>query len=881
MRAKGKGVSSVIGMAFLSILLIGMLLLVYESLRTMQEVSTESREASRIIPNLPQCIIATWEKPAADNITVTIENQCGEPANITAVSVAFEDSTVAVIDKNNLALLPLTIPPGGTLTLDINITQTLGTTKNPVGVSLAAMHLATGITVPIEAVQPPPTTGAPATNATYTLLPTAYSDYTATWLGTLTQQEERRGTITTTNLIKGTGTISTSQLENRDSITATITSQPTSINLVLVENNTIYYDPFTTNPITSGRMTVISGSWTYSSTLGGYIEQTDSQEIGLSEFVILSTTPLPAASNNLFIMTTSTIVNWGSVIVSFFPPTIITTGSMDINLADTLSAANRYTLTAERISSTYRLAIYINGGLASSTQLTTIQNNVDYLLLVNYDRSSPLLKLELYDEALNFVNSVQTNNIPFTANYPGFSTIPSVVRFYYLYITEKRDPRFFYVANVPPGWSLEFRDSNNNLYTAMINPNNSSEWIVRLIRPNNLKAEPVVYGTLYVNDSGGNPVAQFTGNYWGGSVYKLDITWEVSLEVETTIDLSGVPPQFTLFADALASASVPGVQVSLYAFNYATSSYDLIASDTGGINSLAQLNAQDYMSITGSQGTVKLRLDALLMGGTGFDLYVDSLNAFISYSSGAQANVLLVARGGTSFIDVYQIDDSTSPPSLVFNTSIDAYTVFDGTADIAGNGSFIYLVNSTGLYKGTLAGTWTPLSSTVSSGGQLVRLEYVPGPGLLAVYRATGEYFLVDPSTGSVVAQGVMGIGGAQLEMSSYTASWASGDYVYLAATYSANLSPVLVVHDLTVGSFGKVTDLGSYRVVGLTGNAQYLYILHENGPLLELSLQTLQTGTILLPFYPIGPGDRMEYYSGYLFIVRGEGTRDLLVVQV
>nr|MEB3860493.1 hypothetical protein [Desulfurococcales archaeon] len=590
MRGRRRGVSSVIGMAFLSVLLVAMLVALHNTLRTVEESAAASREAVVAATSVPECARATWEY-SGGNATIVFANECSEALNVTGISLELIDSTLIALDKLNYPQLPKTVAPGSTATFEIDVASILGSPKQVTGASLAVLHLSTGVTVAIDATQPPAAPGAPVSNATYSLLPLAYNDGTVTWLGKMTvQQQETRGTITLANIVVGTGTVNPPDLEDRDGAKATITSTYTSLNLILVDNNTLYYDPFTTNPIGT-RMTVLSGTWIHSTAQGGYIEQTTQSSSSFSRFGILSNTALPSSPTSIYVIAGSRITDWGTVAFIFF-----ITGSMDILLSSDSVLSSYYTLAAERrpvffFFDVTRLAIYVNGTLDSFTFIS-LQDGRDYVLLANYDKIAPRVKLNLYDENLNLVGSVQTSD-NITVRYPGFSTLPSSVRFYYLYVVEERDPRFFYVAGLPPGWSLEFRDANNNVYAAGPNPANSSEWRVSVLRPNALREEPVVQGTLYVYDGQGNLAAQFPGTYWGGSEYLLEVNWSVVLEVDTVIDLTGVPPVFDLYADALASANVSGVFLKLDAFNFTSSSYETVATSTGSINALAYLDSQN------------------------------------------------------------------------------------------------------------------------------------------------------------------------------------------------------------------------------------------------------------------------------------------------
>jgi hypothetical protein len=151
-------------------------------------------------------------------------------------------------------------------------------------------------------------------------------------------------------------------------------------------------------------------------------------------------------------------------------------------------------------------------------------------------------------------------------------------------------------------------------------------------------------------------------------------------------------------------------------------------------------------------------------------------------------------------------------------------------------------------------------------------LVVVPGEGnsSICLYNTTSRTASLYSLTGYTVTE--------------YTSTAVAGDVVYVSLYDVARARPVVAAYRVTGGA---VSPAGLYnvtgcRLVGLAyGSTGRLHYVLEYGGIYEVDTVTgeLRLVPVLLPFTPRGYGDRLEYYSGYLILVRGDGTTELYIL--
>jgi len=239
---------------------------------------------------------------------------------------------------------------------------------------------------------------------------------------------------------------------------------------------------------------------------------------------------------------------------------------------------------------------------------------------------------------------------------------------------------------------------------------------------------------------------------------------------------------------------------------------------------------------------------------------------------------LAVGVGGSDRVLLFNITGGVENPVLLY--VVRAGTLFNGYADVAVGLDRLHLLNSTGVYY-LLAGSWSwaRVTGACRATGRGARLEVVrdtlvvvPGVGnsSICLYNTTSRTASLYSLTGYSVTE--------------YTSTAVAGDVVYVSLYDVARARPVVAAYRVTGGAVSPagLYNVTGYRLVGLAyGSTGRLYYVLEYGGIYEVDTVTgeLRLVPVLLPFTPRGYGDRLEYYSGYLILVRGDGTTELYIL--
>jgi len=329
------------------------------------------------------------------------------------------------------------------------------------------------------------------------------------------------------------------------------------------------------------------------------------------------------------------------------------------------------------------------------------------------------------------------------------------------------------------------------------------------------------------------------------------------------------------------TASASGVY-DVWVYDWGLGAWRRVASNvySGGLEEGVVYLGDALWAINPANGSLALRLN--VSSSSSFTLSVDQLNIWYSGYSFEARDCFIVGAGGSSLVDVYTLVSVGGGVALNRTHVLEAYSVFDGRSDVAFDSStnLTLLVNATGVYGALL--TQEPhfqlVTLACNGGGDYVKAEAYNG--LLLVVHG-GSYCLVDVGSGSVLAQGVLPEGSIG-EYSATALDKASG-LAYILAETSSGYS-VLLAFDFNSHSMAKIADIKVARVIGMTYQGGLLWIALEGGGFYAINPSNgavVRQYYPLLPAIPLGPGDRLEAYAGYLLLVRGDGSNDLLVIPI
>jgi hypothetical protein len=310
----------------------------------------------------------------------------------------------------------------------------------------------------------------------------------------------------------------------------------------------------------------------------------------------------------------------------------------------------------------------------------------------------------------------------------------------------------------------------------------------------------------------------------------------------------------------------------------------VVLKDSGGrvvggavsVNGTVALDVWDYLIVPG--GVIEVYDGSgTLVGSRTFD-YVVGGDVYVVSVSVQEFTGLAVGVGGSDRVLLFNITGGVESPVLVY--VVRAGTLFNGSADVAVGLGRLHLLNSTGVYY-LQAGSWARVTGACRATGRGARLEVVRDTLVVVPGEGNSSICLYNTTSGAASLYSLTGY-----DVTEYTSTAVAGDVVYVSLYDVARARPVVAAYRVTGGA---VDPAGLYnvtgcRLVGLAyGSTGRLYYVLEYGGIYEVDTVTgeLRLVPALLPFTPRGYGDRLEYYGGYLAIVRGDGTTELYVLSL
>ncbi len=825
--------------------------------------------------------------------------------------------------------LPLTLGTG--YSANISIPGII--TATPKSISLAVTASPLVISIPLKPYTP--TAAKPSPPPIYLLKLAHYAG-----LGTVAITKKANaaayatinGSITSLSVNAQTYIGTAPDIQALDNTYLNATSIKVPPDIYLTNRNAILYTNFTSNPFTQPQTSPMylynyssttTGIWSWGSYgyIDGGIEYSDSLTASslLWGLFVTNDASLGLAYNNYTSFTTiSATSNW-SIYVKVYVPSLsstnfTTSGSLSydfwyiVGTAYVENTTNYYILgilayySSSSTSTSYYLAV-VNSTSTNGISIYAISNALTltpgwYILVTEYSPTLHATELFLYSingTLLARANYVDNSAVKPNPQYVGLGT------FYYLYIASATsftarvsitpaskfddfiagigNVTIVTVSNLPNGYIVTLFNSTGGI----VNSSTANNGIATL----NVITQPIVSSaTIDINDSLGNLVLskQLDLVLGGDSYTYLPPRYEVSLNISSFIDLQGVINDTSYWTLSLGVSLVTNntyVNVSILALDISSGQLKLVST----VNNVVSLTSSYTLSppttyLNTTTGIVNATLE--VYSAYPFNVSINLFNAKLrALKLGTETPLLIVGVGESSLIDVYQISTYASGPALTYLYSIDAHTIFNGSASLAYSpvDHKLYLLNTSGIFYAYImpsanfsALITNALCRATGAGAQIAAIN-VSGYPFIIVFPGAGNNTLciINASSGTVSTLSVP-------PAYSYTVAAYNDTCAWFVANYSG--TPELL--QLCASNLASVTpllNLSTLKNVGLAycPGLNELDLLAEGGPSYVINLVTKTVSRSLNPpFYPVGVGDRLGCYNGYAFFVRADDTNEL-----
>jgi hypothetical protein len=706
------------------------------------------------------------------------------------------------------------------------------------------------------------------------------SQGTVTWQGSagIPELEVRNGTVYYVEVLNGTYVEGTaSSLESRDGDTYVVETEVEPVrDLVLVRDMTIIYTSFDQDPFAAGLLTVVSGNWSYETGFG----YDDSTSVSATDTAACDQTGGECIS----------IFN-SNIPDSFYAIVAVLHG-------DTVGYAD--TILFNDTNAFYTLGTWVDGDaieiwryygawdlLASTPAI--IRSNTWYMYLIRYDRGS--MEIQVYDTRFRvFVDSISAYDTTIAPVRFGLGLYGAGPKFFDEVVIATGNPRYLNITNIPPGGSVELYDSNQ---LVAVGVDDDGDGVVVLdVLYNPIIEEP----RIIIRDAAGEVVYNSTLDHpvVGAQVYRFVEAYVAGVEVRSSIDIASVVVLKRIDVNVTANTSLAQLEAfELQAYNWLYGVFEpancTFYEEAGWTTWTCRLES---WYINSANGTVVYRLYFYLT--SVLRVAIDEANAYAHVETVRQVfDALVVGMGGTSNIDIYTVSASGSTITInyMLRMTVPAY-VFDASIDLTYSTLThrLYLVTPDGVYTSPLGGSWELLTTQCGSQGLGARIEALNTSRrlYLVVLRGVSDEYCVievEPLRHVVVniVQGRIGSDvGVNVVVQEYAVTATNGTTLW-AIVVAAN-SPTVVRFSLSTMRFELAGSAPVAKPVGLAYDPKgYLWMIAEAGGIYryDVSTATWEPISIPLPFYPRGAGDRLEYYRGWLIVVRGDDTVDVLGVYV
>ncbi len=737
-----------------------------------------------------------------------------------------------------------------------------------------------------------PTTTAIRAGLLNTYLPGTAEDGTVTWEGVapVPAKEVREGNVTSYNVTAGEqeAPAQPCYLNLSDGKEVNVTAEET---VVRVGRAAVFWSDFSVNPFTSGALKPLNATAEWEWVPSGYIEQLNDQD---GEFIALThlTKPLNPSTDTVYVL---------------MKANISATGAPDVR-ADAVydGVGGFYTLGASTAprpgappGSIASVEIWLRSAgawtqlypppgpapppppLPPGTQVPGL--NQWFWVLSKWEPGGDMY-VTLYNSQGAEINTGNAVDDTVSPTAVGIGTYYSTAAFDDVVVTVNASPAYVTVVNTPPYATVALYDSAGNL---VAEATASAQGVATL----DVLTDPIVRGgniTVYTAAGVKYASAVFPAVV-GGDTYAVE--YAVSVSAESITNLSGASAILSMDVGVSTRANVSTVNYTVYAYDWATGGYVVVGSGSGSVSE--NISGLPPQLIDQVNGTALLRLTEYCS--QPFNVSLDELNAFPTVAVPTSEPVLMVGEGGSQHIAVLTLESTAEGVKASLWGVIDAHTLFDGHADIAFDNyttDELYLLNTTGIYNSTLLrpGVWTLLTAAIHSSGAGARLEVMHNPAtgstVLAVMPGEGNdsIYVYNLSNGSVFARpyGALGLN----ESMPYAVSALNGTTLFTILQNTSSTAATLLEYDpftntLLIPPDNRTNLMPGLYNVGLAYGGRSLWLVLNGGSLYRVDPvygTFTHLNTLYLPA-PLGPGDRLEWFSDYLLLVRASGTSEIWVL--
>ncbi|WP_153801337.1 hypothetical protein [Hyperthermus butylicus] len=928
-----RAVATIVGAAMLALALLALIAFYLYTLRQQTEITqiaTEAAEAKLTAPLLASAIHGYYMYDSSGNLYIYIHSSAPRTVLATSLVILWNDTTTLLVDRNNESLsalgivatvthadgtkeqidrFPIPLAPGDSFTL-ILIGRAANKKPSSIALSISASPIVaiipirpyTPVAGNITTAQPPQ----PAAKLYAELQRTAYSG-TVTWSGTAygTALANTIAQPQQVQLLQGYNLtpLDPALIQEHDNKTLIIEQYKptlTIINITQETSNTIYFQDFDScNVISTQTWAKIGGVWSdtrglHGCGIGQSKPSTSGESFGGSgEYVAypnLATGFLPRSGSYYIAahVNLASSLNYHEIVLFDDPKSQSRLVAVGVYLSDTSGINNAFLVVDTWTPSTgWDNVNYSRFSITGNAWLTV-------LAFVNV--SANLLMAYVYDEkGQTLYASVPANlsagNPQFdlsALSYAGVGTYDAKAVFDD-FIVSRANPlqinlRVVDLNGVPlSGVNVTIFDSSGVKVASGVT---GDDGFVQ--PPLNIGWKPIlrnaVVAVYYDGVSANISVPLLLGgeNYtlYISRVYTIRVN--VSTIVNTSLDLGPIRIEYAF------SATAPGNYTIFANWN---GSWVLVASGIYTGPALV-VNSTPWYTYSGqiankTNGTVLIGL--VFTSSSPVNVSVDELNARYQFWNYSSFSAFIVGVGGSSIIDVYDVASGV----LQYRYNMSAGSIFNGSTVIAYDPATrrLLLFNSSGLYSSLLSppGNFILVNNTCRAQINAAMAVVNTSSASYAVLLVGGggdAYCVVDLSTGNVIDSGNLsrniGFTVSTDPTLVYTASAVSSDgsTAYFLVYDTSDGVPVIIEYNASTGDWNVTGVAPASRAVGMAYGNGYLWVLYERGSLYKIDPTTGRSEyvDIYLPFYPWGPGDRLEYIdSGRLLLfVRADGTREV-----
>jgi len=285
-------------------------------------------------------------------------------------------------------------------------------------------------------------------------------------------------------------------------------------NLHLAENNLVLADDFSTDPLSSGRIIVLSGSWSWSNgslTVQGGTAPPSKEKENIAYLDLASYGFQGALPNETYVLVkviqSDTQQSYADVIF----------------LNSTSASYSMYTAGAYYQNGQHMYAEvrkYTGSSLDGSNSSTTsihVENPAIVEAMFSRPSNSVTVSALLLSSSRNFSASYNDAS-PLNVAYIGLGSYNSQsTTFYFVYVAKNRDPLYVYVEGIPSSYSVEIVGNDGSVYRAIYDQ--SMGMFKAYIFKDPSSFYPILENAQILVMNGSSLVYSYSGDVCGGCVY--------------------------------------------------------------------------------------------------------------------------------------------------------------------------------------------------------------------------------------------------------------------------------------------------------------------------------------------------------------------------